>query len=312
VDYKTEELMRLNSFRRNVNSQFGEDGILEKLFDELRIGKGVFCEFGAWDGKRFSNTYLRYENGWKGIYIEGNRRRYAELRRNIRDNDSVDLICAYVRPDGPNSLDRILENSRVVKKEQRLDLLSIDIDSDDLAIWRSLTSIRPCVVVIEFNPTIPLDTDYVNPVGENKGNAARSIAAFAESNMYDLVATTHCNLVFVDARMRPANVERLDLLREGLDEQIRFFWGYDGSLVRSQRLRGEDHAEVPALIQIPWKLVSIAQPLPSIFRRYDQSSIMTALSIAHAILCMAFCRPKASSIMAVRIARSLLARFRIR
>lgn len=304
--------MRLNDFRRNVYSQFGEDGIIERLFDELQVEAGFFCEFGAWDGKRFSNTYLLHEKGWKGVYIEGDSKRFADLKRNVAEDGSVELICAYVRPSGPNSLDQILMHSRLIKQSKRLDLLSIDIDSDDLAIWRSLTVLRPSVVVIEFNPTIPLDTDYVNPPGENKGNAARSIAAFAELNRYDLVATTHCNLVFVDAQVRPVSVERIDLIREGLDEQIRFFWGYDGSLIRATRSRGEEIVEIPELVQVPWKFAFMAQPVPAMFRRYEQSRVIDALGFAYGICGLVFFRPVAAFLMAREIVRLVRGKLRFR
>jgi hypothetical protein len=43
-----------NSFGRNVNSQYGEDGITEEILSRLNgsadFGDGYCVEFGAWDG----------------------------------------------------------------------------------------------------------------------------------------------------------------------------------------------------------------------------------------------------------------------
>lgn len=70
-------------FRRNVYSQYGEDGIIERILELIGLSSGMFVEFGTWDGKYLSNTYLLFERGWSGCYIEGVAERYAELCRNI-------------------------------------------------------------------------------------------------------------------------------------------------------------------------------------------------------------------------------------
>ena len=50
-------------FRKNYNSQFGEDGIIEYLRDKLNLSDdGTCCEFGAWDGKTLSNTFHLVKN----------------------------------------------------------------------------------------------------------------------------------------------------------------------------------------------------------------------------------------------------------
>ena len=94
----------------------------------------MFVELGAWDGKHLSNTYVLCEKGWRGCYIEGVAERYAQLCRNIPAANVV-RIHAFVTPDGANSLDNLLARDAV-------DLLSIDIDSDDLAVWEEPVSPR--------------------------------------------------------------------------------------------------------------------------------------------------------------------------
>ena len=52
--------MELGKYRKNLYSQYGEDGIIAKIFDILDIKSGYVCEFGAWDGIHLSNTYNLY------------------------------------------------------------------------------------------------------------------------------------------------------------------------------------------------------------------------------------------------------------
>lgn len=271
----------LHAFRTNMHSQFGEDGILDKLFGELSITNGTFCEFGAWDGQHLSNTRALFERGWSGIYIEGDEARFGDLERNVK-SDRAELLRAFVQPDGADSLDDLLGRSMLLAK-RGLDFLSID--SDDLAVWKGLTRIRPLVVCIEFNPTIPLDVEYTNPHGQNKGNLAAAIGRYAREHGYDLVATTSCNLIFIDAPRRPKRIPVRALSIEQLPQQWRYFWGYDGTLIVARTADACTEAEfsAPEVVGIPWKTAVFAQPTPAVFRRFDQGTLRDSLFRAYSL-----------------------------
>ena len=79
----------LYDFARNVHSQRGEDGIIEKIFDTIKPQNKWFVEFGAWDGIHLSNTRLLAEKGWSGVFIEASEKRFNELKNNYKDNDKI-------------------------------------------------------------------------------------------------------------------------------------------------------------------------------------------------------------------------------
>jgi hypothetical protein len=272
------ETIRLADYADDVYSQFGEDGILKKLLSELGISSGVFCEFGAWDAKFLSNTRHLLDGGWKGLYIEGDRDRYADLVRNVHGLD-VEAVCAFVTAAGEHSLDNIFARSALVGSSRRLDLLSIDIDSDDLAVWRGLGFVRPTVVIIEYNPTIPLDVRYENPVGQFKGNSAAAIHELATVRKYDLVASTTSNLIYVANELRPRTVPALTLSDV---RGPRYFWGYDGSLMVCDT-QGASVVRVPELIKIPWKPAFFPQPTPPLFRGFEQPNTLNHLNRMYSI-----------------------------
>ena len=61
----------LQEFRRDVTSQYGEDGIIEKTLELLDEPTKWCVEFGAWDGRHLSNTYdLIVNKGYSAVMIE--------------------------------------------------------------------------------------------------------------------------------------------------------------------------------------------------------------------------------------------------
>ncbi len=124
----------LNEFTSNVTSQYGEDGILTKIF-EIIPGKNKWCvEFGAWDGKLYSNTYnLINQQGYSAVLIEANPNRYQDLIKTYYSNKKVIPLNAFVGFETKNSLDTLLE---ATETPVDFDLLSIDIDSNDITSGR--------------------------------------------------------------------------------------------------------------------------------------------------------------------------------
>lgn len=55
------------NFRKSYYSQFGEDIVLAKLLKEKG---GFYVDVGAYHPKHFSNTYLLFKKGWRGINID--------------------------------------------------------------------------------------------------------------------------------------------------------------------------------------------------------------------------------------------------
>ncbi len=250
-----QNVVNFKTYHRNIHSQDGEDGILAEILHRLGIQKGYFTEFGAWDGKVYSNTYnLHINHGWAGCYIEGDPKKFEVLKENI-PADSVAKVCAFVTPSGPNSLDSILKRCNAPRE---FDVLSIDIDSDDYAVWEGMENFVPKIVVVEYNPTIPNACFYVQPLGEAKGNSARALTELGRSKGYELVAVTGSNLIFVHAdQFGKLEVGKMALT--DLREEIGFiFHGYDGELIVTGHMKFN-----------PWSHMPIIQPLPPFLRGFQ-------------------------------------------
>ncbi len=91
-----------------------------------------------------------------------------------------------------NSLDEVLSQTDIPTD---FDVLSIDIDSNDLDIWESLTKYRPKIVVIEINSGImPGILSRHNKMHD--GNSFSSTLRVASEKEYVLVCHTG-NCIFV-------------------------------------------------------------------------------------------------------------------
>ncbi|APB33391.1 hypothetical protein GlitD10_1071 [Gloeomargarita lithophora Alchichica-D10] len=118
-----------------------------------------------------------------------------------RYEDHPQVICArrLVSFEGENSLDSIFIQTPVPKD---FDLISIDVDGNDWHIWDSLQTYRPKLVLIEFNPTIPHQVEFVQPrdMSVNQGSSLAALIHLARKKGYELIATTITNAFFVDKK----------------------------------------------------------------------------------------------------------------
>ena len=142
----------------NIYSQNGEDGILEQLIKELGITQGTFCEFGASDGIKSSNTYNLIRNyNFSGLAIELDQSRYERCVANYRQFPQVQVFQGAVLYNDPaQDLNAWLKKGNL---PYDLDILSIDIDCDDYYVWERLTDFMPKIVIFETN-------SYADPVYE--------------------------------------------------------------------------------------------------------------------------------------------------
>jgi methyltransferase FkbM-like protein len=217
----------------NVTSQNGEDGIIAKILDVIGEPRGWCVEFGAWDGRYLSNTYNLIANRGSGaVLIEGSAARCEDLKATFRNNPKVQSVNAFVGFTPSDGLDSILARTEI---PEDFDVLSIDIDGNDYHVWNAVTKYRPRVVVIEYNPTIPTEVDFVQPADMtvNQGSSIAAIVRLGRAKGYELVAVTTHNCLFVGADYFPAFGIRdnsVATLRTDLSMVTYIFNGMDGTV----------------------------------------------------------------------------------
>ncbi|MDX2259334.1 MAG: hypothetical protein NW205_10520 [Hyphomicrobiaceae bacterium] len=217
---------------RNVYSQTGEDGILERLFELVGCENKWCVEFGAWDGIHLSNTcHLIRDKGWNALLIEGNAEKANELKANFADNPKVVAMNSIVGfTEGIDTLDVHLSRASLPAD---FDFLSIDVDGNDHHIWESMRDYRPRVVCVEYNPMIPNDVVFIQDrdMRVNQGSSLAALIELGRSKGYELVCATRFNGIFVQselfARVGIAD-NSIDAMRANVTGRI--FGTYDGTL----------------------------------------------------------------------------------
>lgn len=213
------EIFDIDGERRLYYSQEGEDMILNRIFQNKN--SGFYVDIGAFDPKRFSNTYFFYKKGWKGINIEPAGESIQEFRR-LRPRDLTLQVAVgnnederkFFQFDEP-ALNTFSENTanlyvaagykitaikllkpkklsdllQIHPSDHTIDFMSIDVEGFELEVLKSNDwfRFRPSVLLIEF-----LGCDLVNL---NDHEAHQFIA----SKDYELYAKTFNTFIYLDA-----------------------------------------------------------------------------------------------------------------
>ncbi len=173
----------------NKYSQWGEDGLLEVIFNIIGVTNKYVVEIGAADGLMFSNSRKLIEEGWNALLIEKEQAAYDRLVKNSNHLKFVTPLLAEVTSANIESL--LLKNNVPID----LDFISIDIDGQDYYIWNSLINFKPRVLMIEFTPE---DLDALPPSGGEGQAGMHIMKILAASKGYQPAAITYTNMICIE------------------------------------------------------------------------------------------------------------------
>ena len=217
---------RLERHGWKVWSQNDEDGILAEIF--RRIGTaasdrpGTFVEFGVSDGRECNTLRLLVE-GWQGLWMESGERDCETIRRVFAGPLAEGRLELQQTAVTAENIDMLIAGSQVAKSAGQageLDLLSIDIDGNDYYVLQAVESVRPRVVVIEYNAKFPPPMDLVPPYDTQRGwdgsdfmgSSLQALTNLAARRGYRLVGTniTGSNAFFVRSELAGSKFAEAD------------------------------------------------------------------------------------------------------
>ena len=141
IDYNN-----LSELEFKVFSQYGDDGIIQFMINKLPIKSQVFIEFGVEDYHESNTRFLLMNNNWKGLVIDG-----SSQNINFIKNESLfwryDLTAIHSFINAENINDIFTKNGF----EGEIGILSIDIDGNDYWVWKNINTVKPAIVIAEYN-----------------------------------------------------------------------------------------------------------------------------------------------------------------
>ncbi len=134
-----------------VYSQADEDGILEEIARRIGIAGGHFIEIGCGDGRENNSHYLLLK-GWRGVWVDGDADNIAAIRAALPLDGRLRLVRQTVTLDNVTTIPAAAGSPDFGS----LDLISVDVDGNDLAIAEAaIGAWSPKIVVGEYNAKFP-------------------------------------------------------------------------------------------------------------------------------------------------------------
>ncbi|MEZ5319965.1 MAG: hypothetical protein R2752_21365 [Vicinamibacterales bacterium] len=148
---------RLARFGHQMFSQHGEDGILAEIFRRIGVVDRTCVEIGIGNGLE-NNTAALLVQGWRGFWVEGDVRQATRASRTFAGAIADGRLAMARATVTAENVEAVLSALAV---PAGVDLLSLDIDRNTYWVWRAITSVRPRVVVVEYNAQFPPGVDWV-------------------------------------------------------------------------------------------------------------------------------------------------------
>ena len=244
-----------------VFSQWGEDGIIQRLIQEVPIDRRIFVEFGVQDYQESNTRFLLMHDNWAGMVIDGDQGNIDRIRQDeIFWRYNLKTECAFVKRDNINDL---LKNNGIVGD---IGLLSIDIDGNDYWVWEAIEAVRPRIAVVEYNArfgphravTVPYDAGFTRARAHYSmiyyGASLPALVSLGTRKGYDFVGANSAgnNAFFVRRDLRPSSLPARPVAEGFVASQFRESRGENGQLMfltveeKQRILKDLPLVEVPA------------------------------------------------------------------
>jgi hypothetical protein len=148
----------LSEVEFKVFSQWGDDGIIQWLVNNLEFPNKTFVEFGVANYRESNTRFLMMNNNWSGLVMDGSDSNVAQIvNSEYFWKYELSAKAVFIDKDNINSL---LSSSKLDKE---VGVLHIDLDGNDYWIWKEIDAISPIVVILEYNSVFGIDRAITIP-----------------------------------------------------------------------------------------------------------------------------------------------------
>ena len=133
-----------------VFSQSDEDGILNEIFKRIGTTNKKFLEFGV--NSKNNNTTFLLLNGWAGVWLEASNLKVIRTKKKYEVLLKKNKLRIYKKKITAENINKVIKS---INFKGVIDLLSIDIDGNEVYLLNKLSQIKPRVIIVEYNAKFP-------------------------------------------------------------------------------------------------------------------------------------------------------------
>jgi hypothetical protein len=220
-----------------IYSNLDEQSIIKGYLQALSLKRGRCVDIAASDGISMSNTYPLYKDGWGGLAVEFDARKFSCLASSYVNFPNVNLAKCMVTPQNIVSL---LEANEI---PARFEFLNLDIDGYDyFVLERILGLYRPMLICTEINEKIPPPIKFTvkwNPAyawAEDHfyGQSISQLYMLCTKHQYALVELHYNNAFLIPLEYSP---------KSSLTPEEAYQSGYLGKQDRKKKFPWNDNME---------------------------------------------------------------------
>ena len=188
----------LNQHEFKVFSQWGDDGIIQYLINEIDIENKIFVEFGVENYRESNTRFLLTNNNWSGLIMDGSQENIQFIKNDpLYWRYNIKAEHAFITAENINQL---IEGNGIAGE---IGLLHIDIDGNDYWVWKNITCIKPVIVIVEYNAifgkerpiTIPYKPDFVRSTAHHSnlyfGASLKALGNISAEKGYTFIGCTN-------------------------------------------------------------------------------------------------------------------------
>jgi hypothetical protein len=185
-------LDNINNYEYQITSQNNEDGIINHIFEKLKIDKLNFIEIGFDYYQNNSLSILKKCK--KGLFVDGDNKKVIILRNVLKlfyPKAKIAVQNALVDIDNINQI-----KEQNFNDQEEIDFLSIDVDGIDYYLLKEI-SFKPKLICIEYNfwfgkdlsCAVPYEKNYhLESLSNYVGASLKALTDLANFKDYHLIA----------------------------------------------------------------------------------------------------------------------------
>ena len=190
------EVLSLREVEMRVYSQYGEDGIIQYIIDNIEIPNKIFVEFGVENYEEANTRFLLVNDNWSGLIIDGSEKNINFIKKDpIYAKNDLLAVHSFITK---NNINQIIKDNIDLED---IGLLSIDIDGNDYWVWKAIDVINPRIVICEYNSvfgadkqiTVPYKEDFFRSSEHSSnlyfGASLKAMCTLAEEKGYDFIGS---------------------------------------------------------------------------------------------------------------------------